>query len=261
PLQLITAFCAIANDGILLTPHIVKSIKNANGSTYSETHVEEVRRTIDSATDKTLVGLLEQVVASGGGGKASVRGYRVAGKTGTAQKVSEFGLGYDEGKYIASFCGFAPVESPQIALLVVIDEPYGTFYGGQIAAPVAARIFSQVFRYLRIEPSDAPLGLDSEDIGADVGVGDASLRDLPRREPPPPPKETESKVETTQEQLAPEAARVPSFYGKSIREAARLANEAGVSFAAEGSGFAVSQSIGAGEIVDKGTTVRVQFSP
>ena len=147
PLQLITAFCAIANDGILLKPHIVKSIKNANGSTYAETHVEEVRRTIDSATDKTLVGLLEQVVAAGGGGKASVRGYRVAGKTGTAQKVSEFGLGYDEGKYIASFCGFAPVESPQIALLVVIDEPYGTFYGGQIAAPVAARIFSQVFRY------------------------------------------------------------------------------------------------------------------
>ena len=258
PLQLITAFCAIANDGILLIPHIVKSIKNANGTTYSETHVEEVRRTIDSATDKTLVGLLEQVVAAGGGGKASVRGYRVAGKTGTAQKVSEYGLGYDEGKYIASFCGFAPVESPQIALLVVIDEPYGSFYGGQIAAPVASRIFSQVFRYLRIEPSDAPLGLDSDEVGSDVGVGDASIRDLPRREPP---KEPEPKFETLQEQLAPEAARVPNFYGKSIREAARLANEAGVAFSAEGSGFAVSQSIGAGEIVDKGTLIKVQFTP
>ena len=258
PLQLITAFCAIANDGILLKPHIVKSIKNANGSTYAETHVEEIRRTIDSATDKTLVGLLEQVVAAGGGGKASVRGYRVAGKTGTAQKVNEYGGGYDEGKYIASFCGFAPVESPQIALLVVIDEPYGTFYGGQIAAPVAARIFSQVFRYLRIEPSDAPLGLDTEDIGADVGVGDASIRDLPRRETP---REPETKIETPKEQLAPEAARVPNFYGKSIRESARLANEAGISFTAEGSGFAVSQSIGAGEIVDKGTTVKVQFTP
>ncbi len=258
PLQLITAFCAIANDGILLKPYIVKAIKNANGSTYAETHVKEVRRTIDSATDKTLVGLLEQVVAAGGGGKASVRGYRVAGKTGTAQKVNEYGGGYDEGKYIASFCGFAPVESPQIALLVVIDEPYGSFYGGQIAAPVAARIFSQVFRYLRIEPSDAPLGLDTDDIGADVGVGDASIRDLPRRETP---KEPETKIETPKEQLAPEAARVPNFYGKSIRESARLANEAGISFTAEGSGFAVSQSIGAGEIVDKGTTVKVQFTP
>lgn len=258
PLQLITAFCAIANDGILLKPHIVKSIKNANGTTYSETRVEEVRRTIDSATDKILVGLLEQVVAAGGGRKATVRGYRVAGKTGTAQKVSEYGWGYDEGKYIASFCGFAPVESPQIALLVVIDEPYGVFYGGQIAAPVASRIFSQIFRYLRIEPSDAPLGIDSDELGAEVGEGDALIQSLPRRDIP---KEPEPTVEVPQEELAPEAARVPNFYGKSIREAARLANEAGISFAAEGSGFAVGQSIGAGEIVDKGTTVKVQFSP
>ena len=258
PLQLITAFCAIANDGILLRPHIVKSIKNANGSTYSETHVEEVRRTIDTATDKTLVGLLEQVVAAGGGRKATVRGYRVAGKTGTAQKVSEYGWGYDEGKYIASFCGFAPVESPQVALLVMIDEPYGVFYGGQIAAPVASRIFSQIFRYLRIEPSDAPLGIDSDELGAEVGEGDALIQSLPRRDIP---KEPEPKIDTSKEELAPEAARVPNFYGKSIREAARLANEAGIGFAAEGSGFAISQSIGAGEVVDKGTTVRVQFSP
>ncbi len=261
PLQLITAFCAIANDGILLKPHIVKQIKNANGSIYSETHVEEVRRTIDSATDKTLVGLLEQVVASGGGGKASVRGYRIAGKTGTAQKVSEYGLGYSEGKYIASFCGFAPVENPQIALLVMIDEPYGTFYGGQIAAPVAGRIFSQVFRYLRIEPSDAPLGLDADEISDEVGTGDASIQGVPQRRETP--KEIEPKVDTPkeEEQLDPNLARVPSFYGKSIREAARLANEAGLAFEADGSGFAVEQSIAAGEIVDKGTAIKVHFSP
>lgn len=261
PIQLITAFCAIANNGILLKPHILKSIKNANGSTYSETHVEEVRRTIDSATDKTLVGLLEQVVATGGGRKATVRGYRIAGKTGTAQKVNEYGWGYDEGKYIASFCGFAPVESPQIALLVMIDEPYGAFYGGQIAAPVASRIFSQVFRYLRIEPSDAPLGIDADELGEDIGEGDASIHGTQRKETP---KETETKTEepeTPKEELSPDVARVPNFYGKSIRESARLANEAGLSFAAEGSGFAVSQSIGAGEIVDKGTTIKVQFSP
>ncbi len=259
PIQLITAFCAIANDGILLKPHIVKSIKNANGTTYSETRVEEVRRTIDSPTDKTLVGLLEQVVASGGGGKASVRGYRIAGKTGTAQKVSEDGLGYDEGRYIASFCGFAPVESPQIALLVMIDDPLGAFYGGQVAAPVASRIFSQVFRYLRIEPSDAPLGLDSDEIGAEVGEGDASIHGVQPKEEPPRPADPEAEV--PHEEIAPEAARVPDFYGKSIREAARLANEAGISFMAEGSGFAVGQSIGAGEVVDRGTTVKVRFSP
>ncbi len=261
PLQLITAFCAIANDGILLKPHIVKQIRNANGSIYSETHVEEVRRTIDSATDKTLVGLLEQVVASGGGGKASVRGYRIAGKTGTAQKVSEYGTGYSEGKYIASFCGFAPVENPQIVLLVMIDEPYGTFYGGQIAAPVAGRIFSQVFRYMRIEPSDAPLGLDADEISDDVGTGDAAIQNIQQHREPTP-KEIEPKVEEPpKETLAPEAARVPSFNGKSIRESARLANEAGLAFEAEGSGFAVDQSVPAGEIVDKGTAVKVYFSP
>ena len=258
PIQLITAFCAIANDGVLLKPHIVKMIKNANGTTYSETHVEEVRRTIDSATDKTLVGLLEQVVASGGGGKASVRGYRVAGKTGTAQKVSENGGGYTEGKYIASFCGFAPVENPKIALLVMIDEPYGVFYGGQIAAPVAGRILSQVFRYLRIEPSDANIGRDGDDMDWKVGEGDASVQELPK---PTAPPTTTPTPEQPKDDLAPESARVPNFYGKSIREAARLANEAGISFTAEGSGFAVSQSIGADEIVDKGTTVKVQFSP
>ena len=258
PLQLITAFCAIANDGILLKPRIVKTIKNANGSTYSETHIEEVRRTIDSASDKTLVGLLEQVVASGGGGKASVRGYRIAGKTGTAQKVNDDGYGYSEGKYIASFCGFAPVESPQVALLVMIDEPYGVFYGGQIAAPVASRIFSQIFRYMRIEPSDAPLGLDVDELSENVGEGDAAINSVPSYESP---KEIEPTPEPPREEIAPEAARVPSFYGKSIRESARLANEAGIAFEAEGSGFAVSQSIGAGEIVDKGTAVKVQFSP
>ena len=140
----------------------------------------------------------------------------------------------------------------------MIDEPYGVFYGGQIAAPVASRIFSQIFRYMRIEPSDAPLGIDSDDLGAEVGEGDALIQSLPRVEPP---KEPEPQIDTQKEEIAPEAARVPNFYGKSIREAARLANEAGISFTAEGSGFAVSQSIGAGEIVDKGTTVKVQFSP
>ena len=259
PLQLLTAFCAIANDGILFKPHIVKTIKNANGSTYSETHVEEVRRTIDSATDKTLVGLLEQVVAAGGGRKASVRGYRVAGKTGTAQKVNEDGSGYTEGKYIASFCGFAPVENPQIALLVMIDEPYGgSFYGGQIAAPIASRIFSQVFRYLRIEPSDVPLDPDIDEFDANIGEGDASIHGVQPREIPSPPT---AQPAASKEQLPPESARIPNFYGKSIRESARLANEAGIAFTAEGSGFAVSQSIGPGEIVDRGTPVKVQFSP
>ncbi|MBO6235130.1 MAG: peptidoglycan glycosyltransferase, partial [Schwartzia sp.] len=99
PLQLITAMSAIANDGVLMKPYIVKAVYNEDGSVYEETKPHEVRRVISSETDKTLVGLLEQVVATGGGGKASVKGYRIGGKTGTAQKPDPEGVGYKEGCY------------------------------------------------------------------------------------------------------------------------------------------------------------------
>ena len=257
PLQLVTAVSAVANDGILLKPHIIKMIKNANGSTYSETRVEEVRRTIDAATDKTLVGLLEQVVATGGGRKAAVRGYRIAGKTGTAQKINEYGTGYTEGLYIASFCGFGPVENPQLTLLVVIDEPSGTFYGGQIAAPVASRIFSQVFRYMRIEPSGAIF--DDEELSEDVGEGDSSgmpVATNPQEKVEPEVEEKPAEVEVPQG-----SAVVPNFSAKSIREASRLANDAGLNLEAQGSGFAIEQSIDAGAVVEKGTTIKIFFSP
>lgn len=157
PLQLITAVSAIANDGVLMRPYIVRAVRNADGSEYETTQPKEVRRVIDSVTDKTVVGLLEQVVATGGGRKAAVDGYRIAGKTGTAEKIRSDGAGYMEGRYIASFCGFAPVEDPQLTVLVVINDPSGgDFYGGQIAAPVASRIFKQLFRYLHIKPSENP---------------------------------------------------------------------------------------------------------
>ena len=253
PLQLVTAMAAIANDGILLKPHIVKNINNANGTTFSETRVEEVRRSIESATDKTLVSLLEQVVATGGGGKAKVKGYRIAGKTGTAQKIREDGAGYQEGRYIASFCGFAPVENPQLTLLVMIDDPYGIFYGGQIAAPVAGRIFSQIFRYMRIEPSDTPAANEDEESPEDLGEGDAagsSAQHSVKREILPEPDDVPSGKVV-----------IPDFYGKSIREAARIANEAGLKFESDGSGFAVEQSIAANTVVEAGTGVKVFFSP
>ncbi len=241
PLQLVTAVSAIANDGVLLKPHIIKSIKNADGTTYSETQPEEVRRTIDSSTDKTLMSLLEEVVATGGGGKAKVKGYRIAGKTGTAQKIRDDGAGYMDGHYIASFCGFAPVENPQVVVLVIIDDPRGTFYGGQIAAPVAGSIFSKIFRYLRIEPST--------DVFADEESEENKPKPKPQRKVYNGPPVPNGKVV------------MPDFYGKSIREAAQLANENGLVFDSEGSGFASSQSIEANTIVNQGTKVTVYFSP
>lgn len=239
PLQLVTAMSAIANDGILLQPHIVKTIYNPDGSVYEERGRTEVRRTIESATDKTLMGLLEQVVASGGGQKAAVKGYRIAGKTGTAQKIREDGAGYLDGRYIASFCGFAPVEDPQLVVLVMIDDPsMGNFYGGQIAAPVAGRIFSQLFRYLHIAPSSDPFaGMER-------------------------PQEAAPKKQASYEGVVPSGKVVmPDFAGLSLREAAQKAASAGLTFASQGSGFGISQSIPPNTLVDNGTEVTVWFRP
>ncbi len=259
PLQLVTAMSAVANDGVLLKPHIVKSIRNANGSVYMESQVETVRKTIDSAVDKTLVSLLEQVVATGGGQKAKVRGYRVAGKTGTAQKVNEGGLGYGEGRYIASFLGFGPVENPQIALLVMIDEPSGVFYGGQIAAPVASRILSQVFRYLRIEPTETPPD-DAENIPDDVGEGDSAVSTLPKNISTPKTEKFEEATDESPKEISEEVT-VPDFYHKSIRESARLANASGLILETSGSGYAVEQSIQPGTVVKRDSIIKIIFSP
>jgi len=111
--------------------------------------VKPVRQVISEETSQTMCEFLEEVVALGTGHAAYVEGYRVAGKTGTAQKAGAGG--YLEGKYVASFCGFAPANDPEITVLVLIDEPSGELYqGGQVAAPVAQIIFSEVLRYLGV---------------------------------------------------------------------------------------------------------------
>ena len=242
PLQLAAAMAAIANDGVLLKPHIVKSIENADGSLYLETKRDEVRRVLQSATAKTLVGLLEQVVASGGGQKAQVKGYRIGGKTGTAQKIRPNGAGYMDGHYIASFCGFAPVDDPRIVVLVILDDPAGgNFYGGQIAAPVAGSIFAQIFRYMHIEPSSDPfLEMDEKR---------AQKPQLPKKQPQMPKNVPSGKVV------------VPDLEGMTIREAAEKLAEIGVTLEAEGSGRATYQSAPPYSVVDPGAVVTVVFSP
>ena len=241
PLQLVTAMSAIANGGTLMRPHIVRAIYNPDGSLYEDRQPQEVHKTLQPPVNRTLTGLLEQVVAEGGGAKAAVKGYRIAGKTGTAQKIRLESSGYLEGHYIASFCGFAPVENPAFTVLVMIDDPRGgNFYGGQIAAPVAGRIFAQLLRYAHIEPSSNPFA-----------------------EPPQNAERSAEEEKRMESAAAPPAGKalVPDFTGLSLREAARLAQQRGLSFESHGTGVAARQSIGKNSIVDQGTRIHVDFEP
>jgi penicillin-binding protein len=244
PLQLVTAMSAIANGGTLMRPHIVRTIKNPDGSVYEERSPQPIRETLQRTVNRTLIGLLEQVVATGGGAKAGVKGYRIAGKTGTAQKIRLDTSGYMEGRYIASFCGFAPVEDPIFTVLVMIDDPSGgNFYGGQIAAPVASRIFAQLLRYAHVEPSSNPFTRTEEVEEQPQDRGDKEKRMEAAATPP------EGK------------ALVPDFTGLSLREAARLAEQRGLFFESEGTGAAVSQSLSVNDIVEQGTHIKVYFTP
>ena len=157
--QYLTAFNAIANGGKLITPHIMKEIVEYDDS--NEKQVFEAysnyneRRIIDEEIAKQLRGYLEQVIEAGGGKKAYIAGYHIAGKTGTAQKINPEGAGYLPQKYVSSFAGMAPANDPQITLLINIDEPDpSNYYGGQIATVVAKQVFNDIFNYLALK-SDA----------------------------------------------------------------------------------------------------------
>jgi cell division protein FtsI (penicillin-binding protein 3) len=153
-IQLITAVSAIANDGILMKPYIVQGISNRNGRLLVGFAPKKIRSAISKETAATLKTLMAQVVEKGGTGTgAAVEGYSVCGKTGTAQKVDRNG-GYAKGKYLSSFVGFAPAEKPEIAVLVIIDEPKKSYYGGTVAAPAFKRIVQEALSYLNVPPAE-----------------------------------------------------------------------------------------------------------
>ncbi len=151
PIQLTTAISAVANGGNLMVPRVVKELVDEDGKIVHKYEPEVKRKVISEETSKKLMKILESVVSDGTGKSAYVPGYRVAGKTGTAQKVIDGR--YAEGKYIASFVAIAPANDPQIVVSVIIDEPSnGAYYGGQIAAPVAGEVVKDVLSYLDVEP-------------------------------------------------------------------------------------------------------------
>jgi len=150
PLQMVDAMSAVVNGGYLVRPHLLKEIRTAEGETLLEVGTQIRAQPISEATSAQMRQLLEDVVAKGTGKQAYIPGYRVGGKTGTAQKPGP--NGYLPGKYVASFLGFAPADDPQIVGIVVLDEPQGRYQGGEVAAPVFKEVMEKALLYLNIPP-------------------------------------------------------------------------------------------------------------
>jgi cell division protein FtsI (penicillin-binding protein 3)/stage V sporulation protein D (sporulation-specific penicillin-binding protein) len=160
PLQMTIAMCAIANGGKLVTPRIVKSITDGSGKTVSNFSPVVLRQVISSQTASMIGDALRGVVSDRGtAAAAAVPGFTIAGKTGTAQKVSPNG-GYEHGKEVVSFTGYLPAEHPEFVGLVVLDDAHTTKpelnYGGQVAGPIFARVAEKAARYLDLEPREEP---------------------------------------------------------------------------------------------------------
>jgi len=151
-LQLIAAVSAIANDGILMKPYLVQAITDDSGQPLKQFQPQIVRRVIKEQTAQTIKAIMKTVITTGGTGtNAALENYTVCGKTGTTRKLDENGT-YSNSKHIASFVGFTPAEKPRLAILVVIDEPQGQYYGGTVSAPVFRKIARETLNYLNITP-------------------------------------------------------------------------------------------------------------
>lgn len=234
PLQMVQAYSALANDGKMVKPHLISSIKNADGTDYYVAKPQIVSNPVDKKVADQVKDMMEKEISEGGGLKAQVPGYHMGGKTGTAQKLDTVHGGYLPNQYIASFCGFGPVEDPKAICLVVLDSPRGTYYGGQIAAPVFSEAMGQIMRYLGVPTYE-----------------DKAIHAVPVTEP----------AREMPELPSPNADTVvlPGFYGWSIRDTGAWLNKAGLRFRPEGSGFGISQSPGPGSTVKRGETVTVTF--
>ena len=291
PLQLVTAVSGIVNDGTLMRPKIVKEIRDEDGNLIEALNPQPIRQIVSKETSKLTREILESVVLNGTGRNAYIPGFRVAGKTGTAQKV--VGGRYAQGKYIASFVGFAPADDPRVVGLVVIDEPVGPYYGGQIAAPVFRNVIEDVLRYLEVEPSFTPEELKQREKESQSLVTVPDVRQMTRAEAERALRSSGLTVQFSGEgdkivaQIPAANARVqtqtrvviyldkdsdeidynqnvvvPDVSGLTIRETAELFNALNLSLeiVQNSSGLAVKQSVKGGARVPRGTVIEVSFS-
>lgn len=289
PIQLITAVSAVANEGKLMKPHLVREIVDAQGKVIKKYEPEVVRRVISEKSARELCVILEGEVTQGTGKNAYIEGYRVGGKTGTAEKIAPGG-GYLSSEYVSSFIGLAPSDNPRLVCLVVVDAPKGSYYGGTVAAPAAREIIKDSLRYLdeplRNDPSKAgeapkvdntvvvpdlvnlPLGealasINSRGLNAKVeGTGDLVWQQTPKA------RSKLSKGSQVIIYLSPLSkdkndgeVTVPDLQGKSLKEVAKILADLGLHLSPKGYGLSCQQSPQAGKIVTSGSTIKVKFQP
>lgn len=166
-LQLATAVSAVANGGWLMRPYVVSEVRDGRGQLVAQVTPQVRRHPITAETAQTLGAILEGVVTAGTGSKAAVAGYRVAGKTGTAQKIDPETGAYSPALSVASFAGYVPAEDPRLTIVAVIDEPQGEAWGGTVAAPVFRRVAEQTLAYLGVA-SQEPMKLA---LASHTGIG------------------------------------------------------------------------------------------
>jgi len=151
PVQLISAYSAIANDGVLMEPHLIDRIEYPNGKIDKKAKPVQIRRVLSKNTADAMKKILQSVVEEGSGKRARITGYQVAGKTGTAEKLNQEG-GYAKRKHVASFCGFVPVSDPQFTILIVLDNPAKYSFGGTAAAPIFKQIAQPLLALKGVAP-------------------------------------------------------------------------------------------------------------
>ena len=150
PLQLAAAAASAVNGGYYYAPHVVSEIFSSDNAVREKIQPNLLGRTVSEETSKILSSMLEGVVRDGSGKHAYIEGYRVAGKTGTAQKYENGVIA--QGKYVSSFLGYFPAHAPRYLALIIVDEPQGSYYGSTVAAPCAKEIFEKIIQINRLKP-------------------------------------------------------------------------------------------------------------
>ena len=277
PIQMAASYATIANDGVRVAPHLVREVQDANGQVI-ERKTPESHRVLSVETARTLRPMLESVTVSGTAKTAQLDGYTAAGKTGTAQKIDPKTRAYSKTKYVASFVGFAPVENPAVVIIVVIDEPAGSYYGGTVAAPVFRQIAENVLPYLGVAPDTeftTPANAEQNLALATAPAEDeGTMHHAPQQTAQAATSSSASDAmlpqvkarggaggvgEVVYAAAAEGALLMPDIRGRSVREAQRICAQLGLELEAHGDGRAARQSPAAGAHVEAGQTVRVEF--